>query len=722
MKAPEIKDISRRKFLKKAGGVTFLISAGALVPTLYSRGSDNINAENKISAWVRIDENEQITILNPAAEMGQGSMTALAVIIAEELDVDWTRVHIQDSPIEPDTYGMQWGGQLGGPMITVGSRTVRGYFNGLRLAGAQARKILMQSAATKWNVPLSEVSTSLGEVTHLASGKTLTYGQIATSLKVPEKLPEVNESDLRKPEDFRLIGKKIMRFDIPAKVDGKAIFSIDVQLPGMLYGVIARSPVNGSQPTLLNEAEIIALKGIYKVVRLDHGIGLVGESFELCQEARKLLKIEWTKDSKAQDYQSVAAFDQYHQLANASSAGEVIQNDGDAHKILQSAAKTYESYYKNDFVYHAQMEPLNAVVSVAEDGKSAEAWVGSQAHDSARRAVANVLGIAFEDVTYHPCYLGGGFGRRSLAGYVEETTHLSNAVKRPVKLIWSREDDVQYGAFRPISLQRMQASVDREGTINAWSHHVVGTGDGLLASGAKNPYYSIPNQYIDLRSIDHGVRTKHWRSVGHGPNKYASEAFIDEIALDLGKDPYEVRRHLLRNNPRELKVLDKVAEMCQWGSVITEGRARGMAFAERSGALVGGVAEISVDRENGKIKVHHFWCAMDAGVVVQPDNAVAQLEGGVIFGLSSVLHESITFKDGAVEQSNFHNYPIARMSDAPESIECYIIPSQEAPMGVGEASTPVVGGAIANAFLALTGKALYHMPFTADRVKEVLAV
>jgi isoquinoline 1-oxidoreductase beta subunit len=360
---------------------------------------------------------------------------------------------------------------------------------------------------------------------------------------------------------------------------------------------------------------------------------------------------------------------------------------------------------------------------VAEDGKSAEAWVGSQAHDGARKAVAEVLGIDFKDVTYHSCYLGGGFGRRSMSDYVEEATHLSNAVKKPVKLVWSREDDLQYGAFRPISVQRMQAGVNDQGDIVAWSHQIVGTGDGLMSSGAKNPYYSITNQYIDLHNIEAGVRTKHWRSVGHGPNKYAIEGFIDEIARAVNKDPYQLRRQLLRNNPRELAVLDKVAEMCSWGSAeIPEGRARGMAFIERSGALVGGVAEISVDRASGKIRIHRFWCAMDAGVVVQPDNAIAQLEGGVNFGISSVLHESVTFKDGMVEQSNFHNYHIARMSDAPESIECYIIPSDEAPAGVGEASTPTVGGAVANAFLALTGKALYHMPFTAERVKEVLAV
>lgn len=716
-----ITNISRRKFLTKAGGITFIVTAGSLAPVLMQNQGKIVNGEGHISAWVHIDSDDQVTILNPAAEMGQGSMTALAVIIAEELDVDWSKVTIKDSPIEPEIYGLQWGGKLGGPMITVGSRTVRGYYHALRLAGAQARKTLIQNVAEKWNVSPAELTTTSGVVHHKSLGRQIRYGEVATAFKMPDKLPEVSDQDLKNPADFRLIGKKMDRFDIPAKSDGSAEYALDVQLPGMLYGVVTRSPVNGSSPTLLNEEEITAMKGIYKVVNLDHGIGVIGESFELCQNAKKLLKIEWSQDAKASNYRSQDAYVTYENLAKTNQKGEIITEEGDVESALSTAHQTFESLYRNDFAYHAQMEPLNAVVSVSQDGKSAEAWVGSQAHDGARRTIADVLGIDFGAVTYHSCYLGGGFGRRSMSDYVEEATHLSNAVKKPVKLVWSREDDLQYGAFRPISVQLMQAGINDKGEIIGWKHRIVGTGDGLMSSGARNPYYTIPNQLIDLQNIEEGVRTKHWRSVGHGPNKYAIEAFIDEIARATNQDPLQIRRHLLRNNPRELAVLDKVAEMCKWGSSkIPEGRARGIAFIERSGALVAGVAEISVDRDRGKIKVHHFWCSMDAGVVVQPDNAIAQLEGGVIFGISSTLHESITFKDGVVEQSNFHNYHIARMSDAPESIDCYIIPSQEAPAGVGEATTPVVGGAIANAFLALTGKSLYHMPFTAERVKAVL--
>ena len=312
------------------------------------------------------------------------------------------------------------------------------------------------------------------------------------------------------------------------------------------------------------------------------------------------------------------------------------------------------------------------------------------------------------------------FGRRSLSDYIVEATHLSQAVKRPVKLLWTREDDIQYGAFRPISLQKMEAGVDKFGSIIAWRHIIVGPGSRLLGSGARNEFYVMPNQQIEIRGIDHGIRTKHWRGVGHGPNKYAIEAFIDEIALDHQIDPYEYRRNLMRNQPRALKVLDTVAEMANWKEKPAEGRARGIAFAERSGSLSAGVIEISVDRDTGKIRVHHIWAALDAGIVVQPDNAVAQMEGSILFGLGSVLKEEISFKNGAVQQSNFHDYQLLRMADIPETLDVKIIPSQERPEGIGEAGLPVVGGCIANAFAALTGKRLRHMPFTPERVKEAL--
>ena len=711
------KSWSRRHFLTATGGLTFAITAGVLLPRKRSEdeGDDLSASGQELTAWVNIQPDGRIRIYSPAAEMGQGSMTALGIIIAEEMDAEWRDVEIIHAPIEPDTYGLQWGGKLGGPMITVGSRTVRGYYHGLRHAGAQARFALMQAVASKHRLDITSLSTSPSKVEHEASNRSWSYSEIATFAKQID-IPEIPEEKWKKRQDFRLIGKPLQRVDIPDKVKGIAQFAIDVQLPGMVYASMQRSLINGSTPIIKNESEIKSMPGVQEVVSLPHGIAVVADSYEQALTAKKALDIEWSGDVKATGYDSQNAFDRYISLANSNEPGKVLHDQGDVKNL--GTDQIFERTYKNDFAYHAQMEPLNAVVSISADGKSADAWVGSQSTDGARRTVAKTLQIDFERVDLHPCYLGGGFGRRSMSDYLEETTLIAKAVRKPVKLIWSREDDMQYGAFRPISVQKIEASVDKSGKLNSWKHITAGTGGGLMTSGVKIPYYNIPNQLIELRDVDEGVRTKHWRSVGHGPNKYAIEAFIDELCLTHKIDPLQMRLDLLRQSPREKNVVERVAKISDWGADLPDGRARGMAFGERSGALVAGVAEISLS--NNKIKVHHFWCAMDAGVVVHLDNAVAQLEGGIIFGISSSLKESITFVDGKVQQSNFHDYQLLRIDEAPESIQIDIIESDEAPMGIGEASLPVVGGAIANAFLALTGKALRHMPFNEARIKEVI--
>ncbi len=714
-------EISRRKFLASATGITFAVVAGSFVPIPKSKEPEASPAKIKgegINAWVHLGYDDRIVIFNPAAEMGQGSMTALAMIIAEEMDADWSKVEVQHSPIKPEIYGLQWGGKLGGPMITVGSRTVRGYYKGLRQAGAQARYVLLHTVSQSQGIPMDELTTDTGVVLHKPSGKKWSYGSVAGMDITIEDLPRIPESEWKNPADFRLIGKSIQRVDIPGKVDGSAKFSMDVDLPGMVIALMSRSPVNGSTPSIQNESEIQALPGYIDLVNLQHGVALVFENFEDAFAAKKKLHIEWSMASAA-GYDSVQAFDQYKELCVADGEQKVIEKKGNATKALKEADQIVEATYCNDFTYHAQMEPLNAVVSLAPDGGSAEAWIGSQAPDRALNAIADALELDAAQVTLHPCYLGGGFGRRSMADYAEEAALIAKKVQKPVKLIWTREDDLQYGAFRPISVQFLQAALDQKGYPSSWKHITAGTGGGLMTSGVEIPYYKIDNIHLEERNIDEGVRTKHWRSVGHGPNKYAIEAFIDEICLKLDRDPLEYRKYLLRNNPRELQVLNKVVDMCSWDNEPVKGRARGLAFAERSGALAAGVAEISL--EDDEIKVHHFWCAVDAGVVVHKDNAHAQLEGGIIFGLSSVLKESVTFVDGAVQESNFHNYHLLRMKDVPDSIDIHIIPSVEAPAGLGEASLPVVGGAVANAFLALTGKPLRHMPFTAERVKEALA-
>lgn len=721
MKGRNMPAISRRQFLVTAGGFGFAITAGAFSPKFLSgHTTDAVNGNQPITAWVQLDKEGKITIYNPAAEMGQGSMTALAAIIAEEMDADWSRVRVEYAPVIPAIYGMQWSGKPGGPMITAGSRTTRGYYKNLRQAGAQARYILLHNAAEKWGVPIGELKTEPSVVIHPASGRKLTFAEIASFVKIPQTLPAIDDKDLKNPEQFRLIGQVMPRVDIPDKINGKAKFSIDVHIPGMVYGVISRSPVYGSRPELINEKEVRESDGVMDIVRLDHGIGIVAKTFEQALKAKKAMQIKWSEGAKAEGYNSEKSFAAYHDLVRApGQQGKTVLETGDASASLSASPKLYDREYYTDYLCHAQMEPLNAVVSVAADGKSAEAWAGTQAPDADRSAIAKVLNLDESAVTFHNCYMGGGFGRRSVDFSIEAAV-LAKQVKQPVKLIWTREDDIQYGSFRPISLQRLQAGVDAKGNILAWKHDIAGPDERLQTGGVRMAYYNIPNQQVKLHVTDHGVRTIFWRSVGHGPNKFAQETFIDEIAHDLHIDPYQYRRGMMKDLPRHLAILDKAAAMSGWGSPLAAGRARGFAFSDYGGSYTAGVVEISLNKESGRIRVHKVWAAVDAGVIVQPNSAIAQMEGGIIMGISSVLQESITFKNGKVQQSNFHDYPILRMADAPESIDIHLIPSAAPPTSLGEVSLPLMGGAIANAFLKLTGRPLRHLPFTAGKVLEVL--
>jgi len=716
MRLPAELRFSRRSVLKVGAGLTFAIAAGACGVRVPGEPGSDQATESAIGAWVRVSTDGSIVIYNPAAEMGQGSMTALPVIVAEEMDADWSRVRVEFSPIEPEVYGwIPWGNT--NSMLTVASHTVRGYFPKLRIAGAQIRKVLLDSVADLWNVPVGELTTEPSTVVHSASGRRISYGEIAEFAKVPAQMPSVDESQLKSPARFRIIGHAVPRNDIPAKVDGSAEFAIDVQVPGMLYGMITRSPVHNGQPLSYNESEVRAMDGIVATVGLEHGIGIIAESVEAAFKARTALSVEWAKGTQAEDFDSDVSLVEY---AGIPGSGQVeakpIVQKGNVSAAFSVAARRYESDFLADHVYHAQMEPLNAVVSVSAAGDSAEAWVGTQATARAKSAIAQTLGIDFNRVDFHPCYLGGGFGRRANIDYVVEATHLSNAVRRPVKLIWSREDDLQYGQYRPMNLQRLRAAVDSNGNITAWEHCVVGDGGGLLTSGIKIPFYDFPSQNIESCSVSNGIRLRHWRSVGHGFNKFAVEAFIDEIASDLGADPYQFRRTLLLNSPRALNVLDAVAILADWESKTPEGHAKGIAFAEQGGSLAAGVAEISVDELSGKIRVHRFWCAVDGGIIVQPDNSEAQVEGGVVMGLSSALFERISLTNGLVQQSNFHDYRIMRMSETPE-ITVAFVKSEEQPSGLGEIGVPITAGAVASAFAALTGSRLRHLPFTADRVR-----
>ncbi|MGB5315987.1 MAG: molybdopterin cofactor-binding domain-containing protein [Robiginitalea sp.] len=715
--------ISRRHFLKSSGGVAIFIGMSGLLPQLISCNDPKKIGEQlkkqPLTAWVKIAEDGSMVIYNPAAEMGQGSMTSLPLIFAEEMDADWSKVSVEFSPQEADIYGGEGWSPGTKLMFTVGSRTTKSYYTVMRQAGAQARFVLLQSAAKHWQVPVSELTTSESMVMHETSDRQISYGELVPFLEMPEALPEISEDQLKKKKDFRLIGKVIPRTEIPAKVDGSAQFAIDIRLPEMVYGVLERGNLHGATPTLTNQAEIESLDGILKIVTLPYAIGVIGNTLEQALDAKKKLKINWS-DAEASGHNSQQVYEDYEKMASAATPGKILIEKGDVGTAMKRAAKTYTADFRNDYVCHAQMEPLNAVVQVAADLQSAEVWVGSQQGPDTKLGVPTILGIPPEKVNVHLQYLGGGFGRRSMNDFVEECTLLAREVApRPLKLIWTREDDFTYGAFRPLSFQRIEAGTNSAGELTSFSHCVVGDGGNLVASGAANDHYNIPNQQAEWRAVANGIRLKHWRAVGHGANKFAIECTLDEIARDQGIDPVDFRRRLMSDSPRALATLEKAAELSDWAGETIQGRAKGVSFVEH-GSLGTGVCEISLDRDSGVIRVHNFWIALDAGVIIHPDNVRAQMEGGILMGMSSVLKEQITIEEGRVQQTNYNNYQLLRMQDIPDKIETYLIDSEVHPEGVGETATPMVAGAIANAFLKLTGKQLRHLPFTPERVLEVL--
>ncbi len=721
---PIIHPMNRRKFLKSSGSVALLIGVSGILPQVVSCTDDKDLHEylekHNITSWVRISKDGQVTIYNPAAEMGQGSMTSLPAIFAEEMDADWNLVTVEFSPQESAIYGSDGWGPNGKIMLSAGSRVTSGYYPIMRKAGAQARHILMYSAARHWEVPIEAISTRPGTVIYAEGNKELGFGELIPYLEIPETFPEFGEGELKDPNDYRLVGKDLARTDIPAKINGSAQFAIDVRLPDMLYGILERGALHGARPTLENEAEILTMAGIQKIVPFDYAIGIIGTTLEQTLAARKKLQISWS-DAKASGFNSREVFQKYEKIADQPEGGQILVEKGNFKESLRTASKTYRIDFKNDYVYHAQMEPLNAVIQLAEDGRQAEVWVGSQQGFDSKLGIPEALGLEPVKVKINLQYLGGGFGRRSMTDFTTECALLAKQVPgRPLKLIWTREDDVRYGAFRPLSLQRITAAIDSRGKISGFSHLVVGDGGNLVASGIRNEFYEIPNQFAELREESEGIRLKHWRAVGHGPNKFAIECMIDEIALDQGREPVDLRRELMQQSPRALATLEEAVAMADAYGPVPDGRARGMAFLERSGTLSTGICEISVDRATGKIRVHHFWSAVDAGIVIQPDNVKAQMEGGILMGISSVLYERITIENGMVQQSNFHDYQILRMQDIPDSVEISLLDSRELPQGVGESGTPLVACAIANAFAKLTGKRLRHLPFTAERVSEVL--
>jgi isoquinoline 1-oxidoreductase beta subunit len=690
-----------------------------------------------MSPWISIGTDGTITIMSAATEMGQGSMTALPLIIAEELDADWAKVRIVPAPPLDHIYGNPG---FAGMMYTAGSNAVTSYYVPLRIVGAQARRVLLDNAAHKWGVPVEELTTEPSVVVHAKSGRRLTYGDIAAFAEVPAKAPDIKPEQLKKAADFRLIGKDVLRVELPAKVNGSATYGIDVQVPGMLYGTVLRAPVEGSVPDKIADAKAKAVPGVTAVIRLPHGVGVVAQTAWAAFAARQALigSVTWTRTGVAWGFDSDKAVEAFAADAkNLSRAARDWSAQGNARGAFQNAANVVEGEYRCDYAYHAQMEPLNAVASVAPAGDAVEIWAGTQSQTTATEAPAKLLGIPREKVKLHDLLMGGGFGRRGNrdVDFIIDAVMLSKEVSQPVKVMWTREDDVHNGRFRPLSGHYLRAAFDASGKLTAWHHRVAadritpfmdpvrfqagGGRDGMVMAGTDVRGYDVPHQLVEQLYRDTGVRTNPLRGIGVTANKFATEAFMDEVARKRGTDPLAFRLELLKGTPRAYKVVERVAQMAEWGRK-RDGRALGLAYIDYSGSQVAGIAEVSLDRGDGQIKVHNFWCTIDCGVAVQPDNVVAQTESSIVYGMGMTLSERISIKDGVVEQSNFYDYHLPRLNEVPE-MHIELIQTDNHPTGAGQMATPLIAPTVSNAIMELTGVRLRHSPFTPERVKQALA-
>jgi isoquinoline 1-oxidoreductase beta subunit len=667
--------------------------------------------------WVSIDRDGVVTIVNSVVEMGQGSLTTMPAIIADELDTDLGKIRVTQAPANPKLYANPVTGAQG----YGGSRGVRDHIDMLRKAGAAAREMLMQAGANEWGVPLSEVDTDLDTVVHKPSGRRMPYSAL---VEKAAQLPVPQNPRLKKPDQFRYMGKLMHRRDTPLKVNGSAVFGMDVVVPGMLIASIERCPVFGGKVKSFDATAAKRIKGVKDVVEVTNGVAVVADSFWTAQRGRKALKVVWDEGAVAS---VTSASIRQGYVAAATQAGQVARNDGDADKALAAGVKTVEGVYEVPFLEHACMEPMNATAFVKPG--SCEIWAPTQSPGATQVTGSKVSGVPVEKVIVNTTYLGGGFGRRGEQDFILDALETSKAVGAPVKVMWTREDDIQHGFYRPATYNVFKAALDAQGAPVAWWNRVVGPGiliqkgraqagtiDGAAMEGVRNMPYDIPNVHVEWVNKDYGVPLGFWRSVGPSQNGFIVESFVDEIAKTAGKDPVEFRRGLLGKSPRHKAVLELAAAKANWGSPLPAGRARGCAVMFSYGSYVAHVAEVSV-APDGKLKIHKLVGAIDAGFAVNPDQVKAQMEGGGIYALTALLYGEITIDRGRVVQSNFDNYPMLRINEAPE-MEVHILNSGEAAGGLGEPGVPTVAPAICNAIFALTGTRVRSLPLKPDMLKR----
>jgi isoquinoline 1-oxidoreductase beta subunit len=718
---------TRRGFLKGGAGLALAIVAPTVALAEVGgpghAGSAMVDGEFSPNAFLRIGTDGMVTVVSKHLEMGQGVYTGLATLVAEELDADWSRVTVEGAPADAKRYSnLFWKAQGTG-----GSTAIANSYEQMRRAGATARAMLVSAAAQQWKVPASQITVKNGVVSHAASGRKAGFGELA---EAAAQLPVPANVKLKNPKDFTLIGRSAPRVDSVAKTTGRATFTQDVKLPGMLVAVVAHPPRFGGRVKSVDDKAARAIKGVSDVVVIPNGVAVLASDYWTAKKGRDALKVEWD-DAQAYRGSSDAIVADYRERAKA--PGLNARNDGNAEAALAKAGKVIEAEYVFPYLAHASMEPLNCVMKL-ENGEC-EVWNGEQLHTVDQFSLAKTLGIEADRVKLNMVYAGGSFGRRAnpQSDYLLETAQIVKAIngRAPVKLVWSREDDMRGGFYRPIYLHRVRAALDAKGMPVAWQQRIVGQSiiagspfepmlvkDGVditSVEGASTLPYAIPNLNVDLHTTNADVKVpvQWWRSVGSTHTAYATELFIDELAQAAGKDPVAYRMALLKKHPRHAGVLKLAADKAGWNKPLAPAadgatRGRGVAVHESFNSFVAEVVEVTVQKD-GSFKVDRVVCAVDCGVVVNPDVVRAQMEGGIGYALAAALTGSITLKDGVVEQSNFNDYPVLRINEMPK-VEVHIVKSAAAPTGVGEPGVPPLAPALASALRAATGKVIHTLP------------
>jgi isoquinoline 1-oxidoreductase beta subunit len=684
--------LDRRGFLRTGAGAIGGLIIGCYLPERRKLSADT-NTPHKLNAWVMVGNDDFVTLYIHKAEMGQGTVTSLSMLLAEELECDWSKIRTEFPGVDK-VYGAFQG--------VVGSQSIRTSYISLRQAGAAAREMLVAAAAQKWGVNQSQCRAEKNTVVNTATGARLSYGSLAeaaAALPVPANVP------LKDPAQFQIVGKARKRLDTPGKVDGSVTFGIDVRLPNMLYAVLERCPVFGGTVASFDDSKAKATPGVKSVVKISNGVAVIADNTWAAMEGRRKLDIKWD-EGKVAAYSTPGITQSF---ADAVAAGAPPQRAvGDAHAALASAAKKLEAVYQTPYLAHAPMEPLNCTAWVRPD--SVEVWASTQMQSGAQQIAAQKSGMPPQKVQIHTEFMGGGFGRRGGVDYVGEAVEIAKTVDVPVKLTWSREDDMRHDTYRPASYCKFAGGVDAEGwpvVLTASIACPAFAGANTSTEGVRDIAYTIPNFSVDYHDINPGVPVSYWRSVGYSQNCFFAESFFDEMVHAGGKDPVEARRRLLAKNPRLLAALALCAEKAGWGNPLPAGHARGVSVVNNIGSNTVQIAEVSV--EKGKVKVHRVVCAVDCGVVVNPAGVRQQIASGIAFGLSAALKGGVTIKNGRVEQSNFHQYDVVRMDEMPK-VEVHLVPSTAAPGGIGEASTPGIAPAVCNAIFAATGKRIRQLP------------